>query len=234
MIFSVKKLLLVGFLLLALPFARNSSFAASSPNDRLYEVSLNEFPRYRALWQGKLGPTPFNYGRMIAEPAFAPEYSVAVYSRSIGRGEVKYFVTYIAMDRSLWHATTVGKNLRAAERAEMRRIDCEIPKETALKVRQAWLGMLSGKQGPRPMREEDVRATGDATIAEFSIQLSGEQALYGELVADLPSGPKTRTLVEIANALADYCKVQPRSRPAATSQIDRKVTRLIGLLKHRR
>ncbi len=70
------------------------------------------------------------------------------------------------------------------------------------------------------MREEDlVRATGDATIAEFSIQLSGEQALYGELVAELPSGPKTRTLVEIANALADYCQAQPTSRPAATSQM---------------
>jgi len=234
-IFSVKKLLLVGFLLLALPFARNSSFATSSANDRLYDVSLKEFPRYRALWQGKLGPTPFNYGRMMAEPAFAPEYSVAVYSRPIGGGGVKYFVTYIAMNRSLWQATNVGKNPQGAERAKTRRIDCEIPKETALKVRQAWLGMLSGKQSPRPMREEDlVRATGDATIAEFSIQLSGEQALYDELVAELPSGPKTRTLVEIANALADYCKAEPTARPAATSQIDRKVTRLIGLLKHRR
>jgi len=136
-IFSVKKLFLVGLLLLGLSFARNSSFAASSANDRLYEVSFKEFPRYRALWQGKLGPTPFKYGRMMAEPAFAPEYSVAVYSRPIGGGTVKYFVTYITMDRSLWQATNVGKNPQGAERAKTRRIDCEIPKETTLKVRQA-------------------------------------------------------------------------------------------------
>jgi len=49
----MKKLLLIGFLLLGLPFTRNSSLAASSANDRLYQVDLSEFPKYRGSLDGK-------------------------------------------------------------------------------------------------------------------------------------------------------------------------------------
>jgi hypothetical protein len=132
-------------LLLGATIAENSSLLAV---DRLSEVELARFPKYRALWLSKRGPTAFDYGRMMAEPASAPEYSVSVYSQPLEAGKVKYFVTYVIADRSLWDSSDVGKRPEGAEAAKTRRIDCEIPREIAEKVRQAWLGMLSGKQRP--------------------------------------------------------------------------------------
>jgi hypothetical protein len=233
-IFSVKKLLLVGFLPLALPFARNSSFAASSANDCLYQVDLAQFPKYRALWMAKLGPTPFNHARMMVEPAFAPEYSVSVYSRSLSRDQVKYVVTYIAADQNFWQATDIGRQPQRAQSVKTRRIDCEISKQTGDKLKQAWIEMLSGDQQPKPMREEDAGRATDATVAEFSIQLSRAQTLYGEVAVELVEGRKTRALLQVANALIEYCKAKPTDRPAIASQLDRKVTRVLELLKHRR
>jgi hypothetical protein len=181
----MKKLLLVGLLLLGLPFARNSSFGAKSANDCLYQVDLAQFPKYRALWMAKLGPTPFNYARMMVEPAFAPDYSVSVYSRSLGRDQVKYIVRYIAADKNLWQATDIGKQPQRANGVKTRQIDCEISKQTADRVKQAWIGMLSGDQHPKPMREEDAGRATDATLAEFSIQLSHAETLHGEVALEL-------------------------------------------------
>jgi hypothetical protein len=229
----MKELLLIGFLLLGLPFTRNSSFAASSANDRLYQVNLSEFPKYRALWIGKLGPIPFNYARMMVEPAFAPEYSVSVYSRVLRRGQIKYVVTYMVADRNLWQTTDIGRYPQRARAAKTRRIDCEIPKQTAENVKQAWIGMLSGDQHPRPMREEDAARTTDATIAEFSVQLPRGETLYGEMAIELPEGRKTRALLEVANALIDYCKAKPTNHPAIAGQIDRKVKGLLQMLRRR-
>ena len=94
--------------------------------------------------------------------------------------------------------------------------------------------MLSGDQHPKPMREEDVGRTTDATVAEFSIQLSHGETLYGEVALELVEGRKTRGLLEVANALIEYCKAIPTDRPAIASQIDRKASRLLDLLKHKR
>src|ERR1700730_2431435 len=171
-----------GLLLLALANAWNSSLLAV---DRLIEVDLAEFPVYRALWLKKLGPTPFNIGRMMVEPPFAPEYSVSVYSQSHAGREVRYFATYIIADRSLWQVSDVGRRPQRAKGAKTQRIDCEIPREVAEKVRQVWFGMLSGSQRPRAMRAEDAAQSTDATVAEFSIQVANN-TLYGEVDADFP------------------------------------------------
>lgn len=230
----MRKLFLVVFLLFGLSFARNSSFAASSANDCLHQVDLAEFPKYRTLSMAKLGPTPFNYARMMVEPAFAPEYSVSVYSQSLRPDRVKYVVTYIVADQNLWQATDIARQPQRAKGVKTHRTDCEISKQTAEKVKQAWIAMLSGDQHPKPMREEDVGRTTDATVAEFSIQLSHGETLYGEVALELVEGRKTRGLLEVANALIEYCKAIPADRPAIASQIDRKVGRLLELLKHKR
>jgi hypothetical protein len=225
----MKALPLVGFLVLAATIAEKSSLMAV---DRLSEVKLARFPKYRALWLSKLGPTAFDYGRMMAEPASAPEYSVSVYSQQLQAGQVKYFVTYIIADRSLWDSSDVGKRPEDGESAKTRRIDCQIPREIAEKVKQVWLGMLSGKQRPTSLSaEEAAPSTGEGTIAEFSIQRSGGETLYGEIDADFPPGWKTRTLLDIANDLIAYCKATPADRPAITSKIDQQATALLEQLK---
>jgi hypothetical protein len=168
----------------------------------------------------------------MVEPAFAPEYSVSVYSRSLARGEVKYFVTYAAADQSLWQTSDAGTKPQGAEHIKIRRIDCEIPKEIAEKVKQAWLGMLTGNQHPTPMRQEDAARATDATVAEFSIQVSSAETLYGEIAAELPRGPKTKALLDLANILADYCKAKPTDRSAIASRIDQEATQLLEMLKY--
>jgi hypothetical protein len=176
----MNKLLLTGLSLLCFPLAGNAGLNAPSANDRLFQVDLAEFPTYRALCLGRLGPTPFNYARMMVQPAFAPEYSVSVYSRSNGRGHVRYVAAYVALDRNLWQTTDMGRHSKEVEVVKIRRIDCEIPARTADLIRGAWVRMLSGNQRPRPMREGDAGAATDATIAEFSIQLPHGQTLYGK------------------------------------------------------
>ena len=80
------------------------------------------------------------------------------------------------------------------------------PSSAAHLARQAWIQMLSGSQRPRPMREEDAARSTDATIAEFSIQLPHGKTLYGEFPVELPSGRKTRALIELGDTLINYCK----------------------------
>jgi len=227
----MERLSLIRLLLVVGALAFSLLLRAASDNDQLYQVNLAEFPKYRALSLGKLGPTPFNCGRVIVQPAFAPEYSVSVYSRSLAQGGMKYFVTYIAPDQSLWETSDAGRNPQNAENANVRRIDCEIPKEIAEKVKQVWLGMLTGNQSPTPMRAEDAARATDATIAEFSIEVPPAETLYGEIPAEVPKGPKTKTLVGLANALTEYCKAKPMDRSAIAGRVDREATRLLEMIK---
>ena len=199
--------------------------------DRLFQVELTEFPRSRAILLSKLGPTQFDCGRVIFKPAFAREYSVSVYSTRSGD---RYLATYIKAEHSLNELFEPGRDPKEAQAVKTRRSDCEIPKQTAEKVRKVWIGMLSGNQRPRPMGEEDAARATDATVAEFSIQLSHAEILYGEtLDADLLLRERTRMLVDLAKALADYCKGKPSDRPAIATKIDQKATRLLEMLKHR-
>ena len=183
-----------------------SNAAAPSESDRLFQVDLKEFPRYRLIWLNKLGPTPFDCGRMMVEPAFAPEYSVSVYSQPSATRQRRYFVTYVTADRSLWQATDAGRHAKEAEPAKIRRVDCEIPSSAAHLAKQAWIQMLSGSQRPRPMRKEDAARSTDATIAEFSIQLAHGKTLYGEFPVELPPGRKARALIELGDILSTIAK----------------------------
>jgi hypothetical protein len=167
----------------------------------------------------------------MVEPAFAPEYSVSVYSRPSASRPRRYFVTYVTGDRNLWQATDAGRHARQAEAAKIRRVDCEIPGGAAYLARQAWIQMLSGSQRPKPMREEDVARTTDATIAEFSIQLPHGKTLYGEFPVELPPGRKTRMLVKLGDTLVDYCKAKPADRQTIAAKVERNATRLLEMLK---
>jgi hypothetical protein len=212
-----------------MPFAGTS---ASAQKDYLFEVDLAELPKIRAILLKKLGPTPFDCGRMMAQPAFVPEYSVSVYSRSLEGGGRKYFVTYIETDRNVWQATDIGRHPEEAAKVKIRRIDCEIAAPIAALVREAWIQMLSGNQRPRRWTVDDTTRFTDSTVGEFSIQLSHAKVLYGEMSSiDFPAGPKTKMLVDLANTLVNYCKAKPTARPAIARQIDRKATRLLGMLK---
>ena len=215
-----------------LPLASFVCQTAASQSDRLLQVDLTEFPRSRGILLSKLGPTPFDCGRVIFKPAFAPEYSVSVHSTRVGDKLPKYVATYIKAEDSLNELFEPGVDPKEAQAVKVRRIDCEISKQTAEKLKQAWMGMLSGNQRARPMTEEDATRATDATIAEFSIQLSQVQILYAELLeVESPRGPKTKMLVDLANTLVDYCKARKGDRGTIASKIDGRATQLLKMLK---
>src|SRR5262245_30595005 len=218
-------------LAISLDITALSNAAAPSGRDRLFEVDLKEFPRYRLIRLSKLGPTPFDCGRMMVEPAFAPEYSVSVYSRPSASGPRKYFVTYLTADRNLSQTTDAGGHANEAEAAKIRRVDCEISASAAHLTRQVWTQMLSGGQRPAPMQQEDAARSTDARIAEFSIQLPHDKILAGEFPVELPSGRKTRTLVELGDTLVDYCKAKSADRQTIAAKLERTATRLLETLK---
>ena len=141
---DMKPLRLITALAISVGITALSNAAAPSGRNRLFEVDLTEFPRYRLIWLNKLGLTPFDCGRMMVEPAFAPEHSVSVYSRPSNGRSRKYFVTYATVDRNLWQPTDIGRHPRRAEATKVSRVDCEIPASAADLVRQAWIQMLSG------------------------------------------------------------------------------------------
>jgi|ERR1043166_426242 hypothetical protein len=201
--------------------------AMPADKDGLIQVNLAEFPKYRAVLVKKLGSTRFDCGRVVFKPAFVPEYSVSVYSKT---SKDQYFATYIKAEQNLNDLLEPGADRKKAKLVKTRIVTCEMPRHIAEELRQAWIGMLSGKQHPRPMTLQDaVRAT-DATVGEFSIQLPNE-TLYGEVLeAESPLGRKTTALVELANMLIGYCQAEPTHRPAIEHEIDRKATRLLEML----
>ena len=209
----------VPFLALLLCAAVLPHRTSLSREDRLLAVDLGEFPSYRALRLAKLGPTPFNYGRIIGQPAFDPEYSVSIYAHKTPNKPTSCSITYIAATRSLWQSTDIGRLPAEGKRISTRRIDADFPLETATRVRNAVNQMLSGDHKPKPVDEGDLLST-DATEMEFSLR-SGMSTLYGELNATLsPPGPRTEALLHVANLLVDYCKASPRHRSDVAKAID--------------
>jgi hypothetical protein len=200
--------------------------------DHLLPVDLNEFQKYRAIAAEKMCPTPFDCGRMIVTPAFIkPEQSVSVYSRRTDDGKrSRYYVAYLEAKENIWDASDGGRLRGRAKNIKVRRVDAEIAETTAQLVKQVWIGMLSGPQSPRkwPLSPEFLYQ--DATHAEFSIRLANKK-LYGEtplILSDL--GKKTRKLVELADTLADYCKLEASNRPRIAVKIERQATHLLAQL----
>ena len=233
-VIEIGQMKILGLPIASLILVHLMSFAEATYFPRkggLLQVDLTEFARYRAIRLSKLGPTRFDCGRMIVEPAFAPEYSVSVYSRQKEGKQRVYFATYVLAGSSLWQNSEIGRYPQRAEAIRVHRIDAKVPKRTAKLLKEAWLQMLSGAQRPRSIREEDVRST-DSTVAEFSIETSAGKSLQGE-VLDIasPPGQKAKALLELANSLIDYCKTEPAKRPSLVSELDRKATSLLALLK---
>ncbi|HZS18917.1 MAG TPA: hypothetical protein VFA51_13400 [Candidatus Udaeobacter sp.] len=229
---QIKYLSRIGVLPVMIGLTSASALMAAPGADRLFEVNLALAPNYRSLLLSKLGPTPFDCGRFIAEPAFAAEYSVSVYSQPSADGEVKYFITYTASDKSLWETSNAGKDTKAARNINVHRLDCEIPRAIAQKTKQVWFAMLTDNQRRRPMHLQDAGRVTDATIGEFSLQLSPAKAIYGEMPVEAPVGVKTKTLVDIANALIEYYKAKPATRADIATTIDSTTTELLSRLKH--
>jgi hypothetical protein len=220
------------FILLGITAILGLSLAQARSDDRpnadhlspldLSDKSINN---YRSFLAGKLGVTPFDCGRVIDTPSFEPESFVSVYSHTQNGRRVCY-VTVTRADANLWQRTKSLHDMRAAQNVGIQRIDAEISESVAKKIRQVWTRMLQASRVPPPLGLE-LELDGKLI---FSIQQAVGSTLAAQLWLPAP-GPKTRALVEMSNALWDYCKSAPANRPAIASKIDQEATRLLAKLK---
>ena len=214
---------------------------------------LSEHPNYRKVLISKLGVTPFDCGRLLALPFPGGEASQSVYSKS-SNGRRVYYVTRISSEKNLWDLTDGGRHPEMARSVKTQRIDAEIPQNTAELLRQVWLGMLEGSQKPRPTPPPNHAILVDASFFEFSIQRTDRPPLVGVLnisagyagkerttAPALPRadrnvpgyGDRLRLLVEVSEAVYQYCVAEPAERSAIAKKIDHKVTRLLEMLNPR-
>ena len=203
----------------------------ASDVDHLIPSHRQREPQYYSLLSSLLGLTGFDCGRTIVVPAFEPEYSVSVYTRS-GAGASTYGVTYVIAETNVWQRTNEGRDRTAVPK--VRRFDAEIPEQTAHLLREIWMGMLTGPQRPRPTptpRREIVIS--DETSVELSLQRWGSPMLFGEIdnISVRPPGKKKQELVRLSWLLVEYCKTNPKQRPAIVKRIDDKANALLALLK---
>ena len=196
--------------------------------DHLAPIDLKQSPNYRRLLASRLGVTPFNCGRATLLPAFDPEGSVSVYW-VLGSGHKMYRVTFIEVAKNLYQRTDGARYPARAKAVKDRRLDTEIPERTALVVREVWLRML---RDVKPISLPTNVVVLDATIAEFSLEMPTGPPLRGELNFSFSyPGKKTKPLVDIWNALYEYCKATVEERSAIANQIERKSIHLLETLR---
>jgi hypothetical protein len=202
--------------------------------DHLEPQPFRAHLKYRKVLLSKLGVTPYNHGRLIVLPFSDREDSQSVYSRS-SKGRRIYYITRISSEESLWNRTDGGRYPERARSVKTHRIDIEMPERTAELLRQVWLGMLEGPQGPRPTPPPNPHILPQLhpMYFEFSIERADGAPLVGALnLSAGSSGEKTKRLVELSEEIYHYCIAQPAKRPAIAKKIDEKAQNLLGLLSN--
>jgi hypothetical protein len=205
------------------PFAAAAAAASTAlSTDHLIPANEEHHHAYRQLVQAKFGRGAFDCGRVVVEPAFEPESSVAIHCDSLNN----CVVTYLVATESLWERTDGGRNPSAAASVNTKRVDAQLPSRTAGKLRKVWMRMLQATR-PRADSGERVVPT-DATDLEFSIKLAAAGVASARIDWQLPKqGEKTRTLIALCEDLISYCKAAPFRRTAIMPLIDAKADRLL-------
>jgi hypothetical protein len=203
---------------------------ASSQNDHDHLALLNTklFTHYRKILTSRLGLTPSDYGRVIVSPAFEPEYSISIY-QSTGLGHGTYRITYVAATESIWALTNGGNDLSRIEEVNIRRTDADIPMSTAGILKQVWMKMLKQSRGHAPPDGEWGRIPMDSTSIEWYLQLPDRRLKSAEVNNYFPIGPNTRAFIGLTTGdLVQYCKADPKVRPAIARKIEASARKLLA------
>lgn len=222
----MKIILRVSLTVLVWHFLNISSVAELSQNDHLAPIRWNWDQMYRQLLTKKLGVTPFAYGRVFIKPSFEAESSISLFCNTAPKGE-KCYVTYLVAAKNLWQATNGGNIPENAKSVKVRRVDIEIPKEAADAVKDAFSQMLLRTKSHS--RGDERALPIDATNVEFALQRGGNRPLAAQANPFLPrQGKNVTKLLELAQDLESYCKVESSKRPLIKVTIERKAKELIS------
>lgn len=178
--------------------------------------SPNKRAPYDSEIRSRFFRTPFNCGRYFEDT----DASVSVYLTKPGD---RAFVTAIMSSQDLL-------NVPASKHKAItyRRVDREIPKATAVAVRNVWRHMLER----RFLTEGEINSSNVAALDDLSGQFSLEVEAGSVLRADLPNGSKVwnahvRRFWELGILLFRYCTTENAERRATLGeQIEKKSARL--------
>ena len=209
------------------PASGETTGRADEMQDHLAPVNLKVFKQYREVLDDKLGVTPFDCGRAMTQPSSEGESAVSVYSRPAKNKRRIYYVTFTKAEANLW------QRREAPRKVKVRRIDAEIPSQTARNLKLVWLRMLQDARDseatPLPKRQAVVA---EGTLMEFSIQRSKGAPLFGEIVVSLPNiGKNIAALTNLSVTLADYCQSSATERVELNTSINRQALQLLVALR---
>ena len=193
--------------------------------DPIIKVDVHKDAEYRRILAAKLGPTPFDCGRVIVHVFPAPEYSVSVYTVP---GSREHKVTFIAAKKSLWMHRS---SFESAMSVKARRIDANIPAKLAGKLRNVYERVLSNvRQGEPPERLWEAIPK-DNFDFEWSLEQAERRVLRGRWNNYKSSVPVRTEDFMSASAflLKDYCEAKPARRPIIAKRIE---ALLAALLEH--
>jgi hypothetical protein len=199
------------------------------PTDRSDE-KLN---KYRNLLEAKLGITPFDCGRVIIHGGLGGrDSSVSVSSRRSGNGGLTYWVTLVEAD-NLWEQTNGTKHLEKARRVKVKRVDATIPTQIAQTLKEVWSRMLHNVRARKAKLAKSETAIEIELIGlamGFSLPRNKGEPLRGEFPFKPQPGTRTYALMELSDALYDYCQADDDKREAIGSRIQRDAKRLLARL----
>jgi hypothetical protein len=183
-----------------------SAAAAAPPHlIRDYLEPPESHGRLERDYRARLRATPFDCGRYA-------ENRIAVLSIYRLPRSDRYFATVI----NVYDKYTP----RQDQLYPFGRFDAELPKSSALAVRDAWRAMLSRLQPPP---RDDPYVVLDGMLGEYSLQVSPSGTLAGTLpnVSQRDYGPHLKRFWSLTKLLFDYCRASPNGRGSLAANIER-------------
>lgn len=184
------------------------------------ETSYGLLLDYERVSRKALLVTPGEVARFISLPGSASvETSVSVYQVHDKKDSLPgdYWVTVTQSSKSLWQATQSGSK---PETVKVERLDAPLPQVVAQTVHETWVRMLMEIK-PAPKAEAVMV---DSTQEMFSVSKSDGSIIEGQ--ASSRPGPRTKTLIEIAFSLIEYCDKPPALRNKVASDIQSQAMKL--------
>lgn len=206
----------------------NGSIAAERPpeDDHLIPApTRSDSRKYRELLAQKLGLDATDRARVVFNPSFTPETSLSLHFQT--GSKTTYELRYAEASESIWQATDGGRLPQEASAIFSRKFAAPLPPTTAKLVEQAWRKMLTAPNTPRPIDPPPYLQAMDGTVAEFSVTTHNGKRALGEMY--FPTGPKTKALVELADALIEFVKASKGDRAALEARIQREAAALLRL-----
>lgn len=218
-----KNALLFGLLSATILGVWQRQLSAQSPRkDHLVPVQREEglSLRYKQLYERKLFLTLGEIARYVRLPGLTgTELSVSIYRGPAKASVGPYKVTATIASGRLWDTLPEMTYRIDPSTIKIRRMDASLPEATATLIHQAWLAKIQKMRDPPA---DEFRLDSEHHI--FSVLDSNGKLRRAEAYYNWE---ETRLMIEIGEALLEYCAMTPPAREKAARKIERQAKALM-------